>query len=583
MSIAIDPATSYAYVASNDQLLKTVGPAPSFPVLATSSLPQKPSDVAVASADHKVYVALPNARLVAVFDTSGNPLGQIQMGRKSKPGFLAVDETARLLYVADQQEKGIAIVDIATDSVLARYAAGVRADGFGFHPALRRIYVSDLQSKTVRAFDPDTGTKLGVVTLSSGVSALFVDTQRDKIYASMPAVPAFAVLDATTLALEATLPVPSSPSSFAVDYANGRLVVSYSGSALVGIWDANSLTELKRASVGPTPAGSAWIPGTSTVLVTNSGSNTVSVVDTLVGASPGVASTLDRPASILVSQAAGRFYVGHYQIDPSDPASLDAPLEIFSANTGEAVGSIPGIGNVFPWGIAENPAASRLYVSRTYAGTVAVVDTVSNSVVTEISVDGMPRAVLFDPSTGYLFVSGMFTSNLVIIDTATNAVIDRIPVGSESAGLALNSGSGLVYVAIESSAELKAVSTATRSVVASAAVGGQPLGVAYSSSTGKVFVANYELGQIEVLDGGTLAPAGSVDFGWPVHTVRADGNRISAVSWEGSSNWVLDAGSLAILQQTTYWAPVDLAIDATGGYLYQTSFDSNSVTRAALP
>jgi len=296
-AIAVDPATGYSYAISNDWTLKTIGPAPSFQVMATATLTQRPSDIAVATAYGKVHVAVPRSQLVAVFNTNGNPIGQIGMGRKSKPTFLAIDQTKGLLYVANQQEKRIAIVDMATDAVLSRYAANVAADGFGFHPTLRRIYVSDIQSQTVQAFDPDTGTQVGVVTVPSGASLLFVDANRNRLYVSLPAVPAVAVLDASTLAVLTTLPTPTAPTGFALDALNDRLVVSYSGSSTVGIWDANTLTELKRAAVGPSPAGCAWIPGTSTALVANSGSNTVTVIDTLVGAIVGVASTLDRPAS----------------------------------------------------------------------------------------------------------------------------------------------------------------------------------------------------------------------------------------------------------------------------------------------
>ncbi|MER3454399.1 MAG: hypothetical protein C4318_04480 [Acidimicrobiia bacterium] len=177
----------------------------------------------------------------------------------------------------------------------------------------------------------------------------------------------------------------------------------------------------------------------------------------------------------------------------------------------------------------------------------------------------------------------MFTSNLLVINTATNSIIDRIPVGPETAGLALDNARGLLYVATESSSEVKAVSISSRTIVASTTLGGKPLGVAYSSSSGRVLVANFDLGQVHVLNGGTLTPAGNITFGWPVHTVRADGNRISVASWEGSSNWVLDAGSLAVLEQKTYLSPVDFAIDATNGFLYQISFETNTVVRAVLP
>jgi YVTN family beta-propeller protein len=582
-AVAFDSDTGYAYVVSGDRTLTTIRTTPSYSVINTASLAQNPTDVTVSSAYDKVYVALPGAQQVVVADLGGNLVGQINTGKKTKPTFLAVDDARGLLYVANQQEKRIAIVDMATDTILERQAANVSADGFGFHPGLNRLYVSDNQTKTVRSFDPDTATQTGVVTLAGAVTALFVDVERNKVYAALPTLSQFAVLDAATLSVEGYYPTPTAPAAFAVDYSNDRLLVSYSGSSQVGIWDAVTLSELSRASVGPSPAGIAVMVGRQLALVANSGSNTVTIIDTASGKSVGVVSTLERPSSVLVSQATNRIYVGHYQIDSSDPVSLNAPLEIFSLSTGDAVGSIGGIGNVFPWGLAEKPASSRLYVSRTYAGTVAVIDTSSNTLLSEIPVSAMPRGLLFDSATGYLFVSGMFTSDLVVVNTATNSVINRVPVGSESAGLALDSAAGLVYVAVESTGEVRAVRASTGEVVATASLGGKPLGVSYSPSSNRVYVANYELGELQVIDAATMTQVDSVTFGSPVHTVRTGGGRVSVASWEGGANFVLDEATMSLIQRADYESPIDFTLDPSAGYLYQLSFGSAMLVRAGLP
>ncbi len=587
VAVAVDGDTGYAYVVSSgDKSLSTLAPTPAYPkprysVVNTVALSNKPTDVAVSRTYDKVYVAVPGSQRIQVADLSGNLVGQIDTGKKTKPTFLAVDDANGVLYVANQQEKKVAVVDIKTDTLLERIAAAVTADGFAFHPGLGRIYVSDLQSKTVRSFDPSTGTQVAMVTLSEAARALFADTQRNLIYAALPS--SFAVLDASTLAVSAYVPTPSAPGGFALDYPNARLLVTYTGSASVGIWDADTMTELLRAPVGTTPRGIAVFEGDTRALVANSGSDTVSVIDTLTGASSGYTATIDRPSALWVSTSTGRIYVGHYQIDPSDPVSLDAPLEVLSLASGDQVATVGGIGNVFPWGFAENSSASRLYVSRTYAGTVAVIDTATNGVVTEIPVAGLPRALLFDPSTGRLFVTGMFTRDVTVIDTSTNSVVGSVQVGSESAGMALDPATGKVFVAVESAGQVVAVDAATGAVLGSGSVGGKPLGVAYSATTNRVYVANFETGELQVLDGTTLAVVDAVSFGAPVHTVRVSGSRLAVASWEGATTYVIDESTLQTVAELAFDTPVDFSLRADLGYLYQTAFGASALYRVSVP
>ncbi len=587
VAVAVDGDTGYAYVVSSgDNTLSTLAPLPSYPkprysVVNTATLATKPSDVAVSKRFDKVYVAVPGSQRIQVADLSGNLTGQINTGRKTKPTFLAVDDANGLLYVANQQEKKVAVVDMQTDTLLQRIAVAVSADGFAFHAPLGRIYVSDVASKTVRSFDPYTGVETAVVTLAAGPRALFADTQRDLVYAALPS--SFAVLDASTLAVSAYLPTPSAPGGFALDYPNARLLVSYTGSSSVGLWDADTRTELARAPVGSGPRGLAVIEGDTRALVANSASNTVSLIDTLTGASSGYTATAEGPAAVWVSTSTGRIYVGHYQIDPSNPASLEAPVEVFSLASGDLVAAISGIGNVFPWGMAENPSASRLYVSRTYAGTVAVIDTTTSAVMTEIPVAGMPRALLFDPFSGKLFVTGMFTRDMAVIDTATNSVVGTVPVGSESAGMALDPSSGTLYVAVESTGEVVAVDAATGAVLGRASVGGKPLGVAYSPAAGRVYVANFETGELQVLDGASLSVMDSVAFGSPVHTVRSSGSRLAVASWEGATTFVLDEGTLSTQAEFSFDSPVDFSLREDLGYLYQTAFGASALYRVSLP
>ena len=111
---------------------------------------------------------------------------------------------------------------------------------------------------------------------------------------------------------------------------------------------------------------------------------------------------------------------------------------------------------VQPYGIAVNPAGTRLYVANhgnTAKGTVSVIDTATNTVITNIEVTSLsigtgPYGVVVNPAGTRVYVANNFAGYIAVIDPATNTMIDTIPVGNQPIGLSLNSEGSQLYVAM---------------------------------------------------------------------------------------------------------------------------------------
>jgi YVTN family beta-propeller protein len=126
------------------------------------------------------------------------------------------------------------------------------------------------------------------------------------------------------------------------------------------------------------------------------------------------------------------------------------------ATATNTVGATVPVGNT-PAGIAITPDGTRAYVvncncfSGIGAGTVSVIDTVSNTVVgTPIPVGGEPEGVAVTPDGKHAYVTNAAFSigSVSVIDTAANTVGDTIPVGTAPFGVAVAPDGKHAYVRI---------------------------------------------------------------------------------------------------------------------------------------
>ena len=111
-----------------------------------------------------------------------------------------------------------------------------------------------------------------------------------------------------------------------------------------------------------------------------------------------------------------------------------------------------------------NPSNNYLYVADTN-GIVYVVDSSTNEVIKNISIEGIPMHLIHNPSNGYIYVTSIvdpFSSgSVIVIDSSTNEVIKNISVGKflvnvlgGSATLTYNPSNNYVYVALNNSISL---------------------------------------------------------------------------------------------------------------------------------
>src|SRR6266849_6084859 len=207
------------------------------------------------------------------------------------------------------------------------------------------------------------------------------------------------------------------------------------GSNSVSVIDTTSNTVVATVSVGGSPLEVAITPDGTRVYVTNGNDNTVSVID---AASNTVVATVGvgaGPTAVAITPDGTRVYV-----TTGDAVSvIDA-----TSNTVVATVGVSGLG------VAITPDGTRAYVAT--FGPVSVIDTATNTVVATVvpgeAYQNSPIGVAITPdgtrayftNSGVASVSGH--GSVSVIDTASNIVVATVGVGAFAQGVAITPGIG---------------------------------------------------------------------------------------------------------------------------------------------
>jgi YVTN family beta-propeller protein len=288
-------------------------------------------------------------------------------------------------------------------------------------------------------------------------------------------------------------------------------------------------------AVGSVPQGLAFDGGTREFFVSNTGSDTVSIIS-------------DKGDKIV-----GKVRVGSYPNGVAYDASLN---EVFVANqqsnnvsvisdTNDTVVATVGVGSN-PFGLAYDSGVGEVFVVDNGAGCVSVLSATNDTVVATVGVGGAPTAAAYDPATGEVFVANWASGNVSVISDTNNTVVATIAVGGGPNGVAYDPVLGEVFVASTSSQTVSVVSDSNDSVVATVSIGAGALGVTYASATGDVLVSNHDSsGTVSVISAATNTVVAELAVGsypwWDAYDPAT--GQVFVANWGSNNVSVVDASS----------------------------------------
>lgn len=320
IGIAFDSANGDVYVANSGTALTPNGTVSVIDgstntVVANLTVGPLADAVAFDPANGNVYVANSYSGTVSVINGSTNTVvATVQVGGAADG--LAFDSSNKDIYVTEEDiyvtnvsatsppyfyattSNIVSVINGSTNKVVANVTVGDYPQALAFDSGNGDLYVTTLYG-TVSVIDGSVNKAVVNITTGGYPDGVAYDPESGDIYVCVQVpipvgphmfnpipidVAAYngnvSVIDGSTNAVVATVPVGQTPSGIAFDPSDGDIYVANSASDTVSVIDGLSNMVVASVTVGTGPSGITFDSANGDIYVANGGSNTVSVIPT---------------------------------------------------------------------------------------------------------------------------------------------------------------------------------------------------------------------------------------------------------------------------------------------------------------
>ena len=269
---------------------------------------------------------------------------------------------------------------------------------------------------------------------------------------------------ATAFTDNVTLPSDSYATAITPDGRYGYVV---NGDKIYKFSTATRTLVGQPVAVGSWPQGIALTPDGKQLFVADYGSSDVYVIGTTTGAETVVPLPVGtKPTQVVVTPDGKDAY-----FSDTGPGSSPGYVSEVSTATDAVVATVQVQDG--PGGIAVSPDGKTLYVANFDSGTISVIDTATNTVVSTINAPGgdEPWGLAVSPAGDRLYVTEANASSVSVIDTSTDTITGTIDLGPDTwpLGLAVTKDGKYLDVANDwKPVSVITISTATGTVVSTA-------------------------------------------------------------------------------------------------------------------
>ena len=217
----------------------------------------------------------------------------------------------------------------------------------------------------------------------------------------------------------------------------------------------------------------------------------------------------------------------------------DGTVSVINTATNTVVTTLGGLE---ARGVSVSPDGAKVYMTDEDA-LLSVINTADNTVAATVAVGDLPYGVSVSPDGTKVYVANKGSDNVSVINTATNTVVATITVGDEPRGVSVSPDGANVYVANYNSGTVSVINTATNTVEATLTVGTNARGLAVSPDGNKVYVAvsNSGPGSVSVINTATNTVVATVGLNG-IHEYKTG----ISVSPDGTKVYVAHSDGLGI-------------------------------------
>jgi YVTN family beta-propeller protein len=344
-----------------------------------------------------------------------------------------------------------------------------------------------------------------------------------------------------------TIPVGGNPTGVAFSPNGLRAFITNTGSNSVSVLDTRSESVIATIPVGQSPVGIAITPDGSRGFVTNYESASVSVLDLSQNTSIATIPVGHRPYAVTVAPNGATVWVSNFG---------STGVSVLDSNQLTVITTIPIL---YPRGLAISPDGSTAWVAgysafigngdRTQSLNFNGVDGLFRIDASRFSVmSGIPINpgrggninawdVAVSPSGHRIWVTNPYAQQVAVVDPARNAIVSTIEVPTPW-NIALDSDGTSAWVTNSSGTAVSEIDTQLNVVTTSIAVNSDSRGIALSPIENVLYITLPKEGQVAVVrtlpdTPTTSRPAKDVPRVWKVRAVPRVGG--ASVSWRVTS------------------------------------------------
>lgn len=208
----------------------------------------------------------------------------------------------------------------------------------------------------------------------------------------------------------------------------------------VGMLMSSSMAQASSTTihVEKGPWGAAVDSATGTVYVTNSQSNTVSVISEATKKVTATIPVGGNPQGLAIDPTTDTIYVANF---------ISESVSVISGATNTVTATIAKTG-LYPLAVAVNAATDTVYVGTYFGSTVDVINGATNVITTEVPLPGANiHDVAVDPATETVYASAYNLGYVAEISTNTNTVTRELTGLCGPDGLGIDESSDTLLVA----------------------------------------------------------------------------------------------------------------------------------------
>jgi YVTN family beta-propeller protein len=218
--------------------------------------------------------------------------------------------------------------------------------------------------------------------------------------------------------LSGAIPVGIAPTDMIYNPLNNLIYVSNSGSNTVSVIDSYSNTVLQNISVGIDPRAISLNTLQNTVYVLCNGSSDIYVIDCDSN------NVLGSPLSVPFGLLSDIEYcpINNFMYFS---ATLLGDIKVIDCSSNTIVSNISiGVGVTY---ISYNPVNNKMYISRVTTQSIVILECSNNTVFgSPIIVGATPEKALFVPSNNYMYVPNYNSDDISVINCASSLVVNTI-------------------------------------------------------------------------------------------------------------------------------------------------------------